>query len=147
MALPIGCQAKHVQLNSGKVFDVVFVPTVGSEEELNYAAYLSSMADKSDESSAIYFGSSMKEENASAIDASRFELVPPREGDSMSGINLPHRMFRKGPIESIDEWISRAGGMIHNQTRRIVSQIIRRGHQAIVVADDEHDLGVIELIC
>ena len=37
------------------------------------------------------------------------------------------------------------GGTIHNRTRQIVNQIIRRGHKAIVIADQEQDLGVVEV--
>jgi K+-transporting ATPase ATPase B chain len=121
-----------------------FIPTIGSEEELTQAACFSCLADQSPEACAIY---------SCALLDGKCEVRPPKNSQlisqaqrvGISGINLEDRFIRQGSLELIEAWIDNMGGSIHNRTRQIVSQILRRGHTAVVIADQEHDIGVVEL--
>jgi K+-transporting ATPase ATPase B chain len=137
-------EAKHVKLRCGKEFDVLFIPIVGSEEELTEAAYLASVADHSVESDAVFSGALMQ---------GRFKIKLPKGAElvtlstsCISGINLSDRFIRKGTLDAIEAWLNDMGGVMHNKTRSIVNQIVRRKHHAIVIADHQQDLGVVELV-
>jgi high-affinity K+ transport system ATPase subunit B len=137
---------KHVKLRSGKEFDLTFIPTIGSEEELTQAACFSCLADQSPEACAIFSGALLNGK-CDARPPKNSRLVSQAQRAGISGINLEDRFLRQGPLELIEAWIENMGGTIHNRTRLIVSQIIRRGHKAIVIADQEQDLGVVEVAC
>jgi len=138
-------KVKRVELLSGKQFEVTFVPTTGSEDELIEAAYLASLPDRSPEAQAIYFGA--------LCSGVRFNSVIPEEAESFfsdpggrfSGMNISGRMIRKGALEIIERWILSTGGAIRAQARDLVAEIRNRGNHAIVVADHQRDLGVIEV--
>lgn len=142
---PADGAAKTIKMNSGKTLSLVLIPTIGSsEEDLKTAAYLASLSDKSKKAQAIR--NSIERGSQTQLQITGvFKLISPRRENSTYGINLEDRMIRKGTMKEIDHWMSTMGGMIHNQTRKIVDQILRRGHEAVVVADHEHVLGVIEL--
>jgi high-affinity K+ transport system ATPase subunit B len=137
-------QAKHVVLKSGQAFDVHFIPVTGSEEEFTEAACLAFLPDHSAQATAIFSGALMQKYRV-VKPPKDSTLVPPNE-QNLCGINLEDRFIRKGNLQTIDEWLRQMGGILHNRTRAIVEQVIRRRHEAIVVADHEHDLGVIELV-
>lgn len=138
-----GRKAKRVELLSGKVFNVAFLPTSGSEEELVEAAYLASLPDRSQEAQAVYFGA--------LCSGVLFNSVIPEEAHSflsdnrISGMAIPGQMIRKGSLEAVESWIASSGGIIHMQARELVAEIRARGNRAIVVACDRQDIGVIEL--
>lgn len=144
--LPVGCSRRQVRLRSGRCYELVFIPTVGSEEELSEAAYLATVADHTPEAHAIYTGALLGSHFKITLPKDS-RLVPPASNVAASGINLKDRFIRKGTLDVIESWVWQMGGKIHSQTRRIVEQIIRRGHRAIVIADHRQDLGVIEVVC
>jgi potassium-transporting ATPase ATP-binding subunit len=135
---------KHVKLRSGKEFDLAFIPTIGSEEELAQAACFSCLADQSPESCAIYSGA-LLDGKCEVRPPKNSQLISQAQRVGISGINLQDRFIRQGSLELIEAWLEKMGGSIHNRTRLLVSQILGRGHTAVVIADQEHDIGVIEL--
>jgi K+-transporting ATPase ATPase B chain len=122
--------------------NLVFVPTTGSENELSEAAYFASIGDSSPEARAIFHSALALRPKIVLPRSSRY--FPPTRARSLSGIDFKDRMIRKGSLDEIEAWVSQVGGTLHNQTRKVVSQIERRGGRALVIADQKRDLGVIE---
>lgn len=130
-------------LKSSQILAVMFFATVGTERDLVQAACYSAIGDSSVESEAIF---------SKALDMST-EIVVPKGArfihstrvGALSGIDFKDRQLRKGPIEGIEEWLNGRGARVHAVTREIVARVQERGNKAIVIADDERDLGVIEL--
>jgi high-affinity K+ transport system ATPase subunit B len=123
---------------------VHFIPTQGTEKDLAKAAILSAVPDHSPESCAIFstaFG--ITREIQLPKDC---HLIAPFSQDTLSGIDLKNRRIRKGRLDKIEEWLAQCGGVTHQGIREIVTEVESRGNQAFVVADQETDLGVIEIL-
>jgi potassium-transporting ATPase ATP-binding subunit len=132
-------KSKHI-----RAIQVHFIPTVGTQRDLATVALLSAVPDHSPESHAIF---------SQALEITRQMLIPrnsrligPGENDSFSGIDMTDRKIRKGRLDRIEAWLLQCGGVTHEGIKKIVAEIEGRGHQAFVVADQETDLGVIELV-
>lgn len=140
-----GENVKRVELLSGKQFDLAFFPTSGTELELIEAAYLAALPDPSPEAQAIYFGA--------LCSGARFNSIIPEEALAVlseprfrfSGLDFSGIKLRKGPVESVEKWLVARGKSIPARTKWIVADILARGGLALVVADQERDLGVVEV--
>ncbi|MGZ3694353.1 MAG: hypothetical protein ACXWQO_09230 [Bdellovibrionota bacterium] len=123
--------------------EAVFIPTIGSEEELAHAAYLASLADPS------RLGKSLAKAAIGKIGPvrlpSHLELVSASPISDLSGVNLKNSSFREGTLESIEKWVRKAGGHVHCQIHNLVRQIVGRGDKAIVIASEKVVLGVVIL--
>jgi K+-transporting ATPase ATPase B chain len=123
--------------------EAVFIPTVGSEEELAQAAYLASLADPTPNGKLIAELALRKVGTIRVPENSK--LVYASQNYPICGINLYDHMIRKGSISSIEEWVRNVGGYFHCRIRSVVSQILKKGGFAIVIANESVDLGVIYL--
>jgi high-affinity K+ transport system ATPase subunit B len=123
--------------------EITWISIGRSDLELAQAAVLSSMSDQSDEGNAIFSKSLEIAKNFSIPRGSN--LIVPSGPDSLSGVDLKTQKIRKGSCLRIGEWLHQGGHSLSEDTQRIVSEVEKRGHQAVVIADQEHELGVLEL--
>ncbi len=127
----------------GERMEAVFIPTIGSEEELAHAAYLASLADPS------RHGKLLAKAAISKIGPvqlpHQLELVSASPVNELSGINLTHSKLREGTLEAIEKWVRKLGGHIHCQVHKVVQQVVGRGELAIVIASEKLVLGVVIL--
>ncbi|MGQ2966660.1 potassium-transporting ATPase subunit KdpB [Methylophilus sp.] len=124
-----------------------FYPVTGiSEEALADVAQLSSLADETPEGRSIVVLAknrfSIRERDMRSLGA---VFVPFSAHSKMSGINLQHRVIRKGAASAIRQHIQSLGGIFPEELNRIVDDISRRGSTPLVVADEARVLGAIEL--
>ncbi|MGZ6323159.1 MAG: hypothetical protein ACXWR1_03165 [Bdellovibrionota bacterium] len=123
--------------------EAVFIPVVGSEEELAHAVYLATLADPSRQGK--FLARSAHRRIGTVKIPENIELVSASPGRDLSGVNLEHSMIREGAFESIEKWIRKLGGHIHCHIRNVVKQIAEHGDQAIVIATEKVVLGVVLL--
>ena len=123
---------------------VHFIPTVGTERDLARVAILSAVPNHSSESHAI-FSKALGITHEVRLPKDSI-LVAPQEFNSLSGVDLKNRKIRKGRLDQVEAWLRQCGGVTHQGIQQIVAEIEGRGHQALVVADNKTDLGVIELV-
>ena len=130
-------------MTTSTTIEAVFIPAVGSEQDLARAAYLASLADSSATGVLI---ARLALRRAGVVDVPQSpDLVYPSMESPICGINLKDRKIRKGPIGLIDKWVSSTGGFCHCRLRSVVSQITNRGGYAIVIATETVVLGVVYL--
>ena len=123
--------------------ETVFIPIIGSVDELAHAACLASLADQSRE------GKLLAKAAIQAIGLIHlpveFELIAASPGSSLSGVNLKNSKIREGTLESIEKWIRKLGGHVHRQVHALVKKISDSGDLAIVIANEKLVLGVVVL--
>lgn len=125
---------------------IKFMPAEGvTIEQLADAAQLASLADETPEGRSIVilakkFGLRGREINK--LDAT---FIPFTAETRMSGANLPGRQVRKGAAHSIQEYISKKGGIFPDSVQKDVDAISRKGGTALVVCEEKQILGVIHL--
>lgn len=124
-----------------------FIPAQGiKEEQLANAAQLSSLADETPEGRSIVILAkqrfNIRERDIHALGAT---FVPFSAQTRMSGVNLQGRQVRKGSVEAIKAHVEQNGGHFPDEVRNIVDQVSRRGSTPLVVIDDNHVLGTVEL--
>ncbi|MGA9851810.1 MAG: potassium-transporting ATPase subunit KdpB [Gammaproteobacteria bacterium] len=124
-----------------------FMPAPGvTEQALADAAQLSSLADETPEGRSIVvlakqkFG--LRERDIHALGAS---FVHFSAHTRMSGVDLDGRHIRKGAADAIRQLVKSSGGRFPDAVTTLVETVARRGSTPLVVADDTHVLGVIEL--
>ena len=123
--------------------DAVFIPTTGSEEELAHAAYLASLADPSRHGKLIASAAIRK---IGPVKLPRqCDLIAASPTSNLSGVNLADSKIREGTLESVEKWIKKFGGHIHNQVHNTVKQIASRGDHPIVIASEKIVLGIVIL--
>lgn len=120
-------------------FRAYFIPTIGSEEELVEAALVASAHDHTPDGVRL--------RRAATSRLVQIYREEGRDPESLSVIRQrvqeKHALVKEGPLEAIEIFTRSFGGSIHNQLRRLVSQVKVRGGIAIVVADEKYDLGVV----
>jgi K+-transporting ATPase ATPase B chain len=121
-------------------------------ERLADAAQLSSLADETPEGRSIVvlakekFG--LRGRELSELDA---EFVPFTAQTRMSGVDFPAvdgrapRSIRKGAADAVYAYVEAQGGQVPADVRTSVDSIARSGGTPLVVAENAHILGVIEL--
>ena len=124
-----------------------FLPAPGiTEEQLADAAQLSSLADETPEGRSIVV---LAKENFGIrgrdIQALGAEFIPFTAQTRMSGVNLEGRRIRKGAAEAVAEHVRNSGGSMPADVRGVVEDVAKRGATPLVVANDHHVLGVVEL--
>jgi K+-transporting ATPase ATPase B chain len=76
-------------------------------------------------------------------------FIPFSAATRMSGVNLDGRQLRKGASDAIGRWVSETGGVMPQETARVVESIARQGGTPLVVAERQHGgsrvLGAIHL--
>jgi K+-transporting ATPase ATPase B chain len=132
-------------MENKKTIEVHFIPRIGTERDLAKAAILSAVPDHSAESHAIFSKAFMITRAICLPKESH--LISPSDDDSLSGVDFKNTKIRKGRLERIENWLQECGGVTHQEIRAIVAEVEKRGHRAVVVADEQTELGVIELVC
>lgn len=119
--------------------DPTFIPTVGSEEELVEAALVAALNDRTPMGLTVLQAARRR---LSILRRSEGKKV--ESDQELRRLVLERNAFvKEGTIDSIEKWVRGFGGMIHNHLRRVVSQTQVRGGQAVVVASEKADLGVV----
>jgi K+-transporting ATPase ATPase B chain len=124
-----------------------FLPADGvTEQHLADIAQLGSLADETPEGRSIVVLAKQKfnlrERNLGALEA---VFVPFSAHTRMSGVDMGARQIRKGAAETIKLHIEARGGTFSARVTQIVEDIARKGSTPLVVSDDGHVLGVVEL--
>lgn len=114
-----------------------------SEAQLADAARLASLADETPEGRSIVLLADRKFGAAPA--GERGEAVPFTAQTRMSGVDLGQRRIRKGAGSAVRAHIEALGGRWPAGVQALVDEAARRGSTPLVVADDAHILGVVEL--
>jgi K+-transporting ATPase ATPase B chain len=112
---------------------------VGSStaNELARAARLSSLADGTPEGRSILELTARDYglPEASTQDERIGEFVPFSAQTRMSGINIRELQVRKGATASVRAWVRERGGVMPDETERIVDEISQQGGTPLVVAE------------
>ncbi|HEX3967390.1 MAG TPA: potassium-transporting ATPase subunit KdpB [Edaphobacter sp.] len=125
--------------------EFILAPGVSSEQ-LADAAQLSSLPDETPEGRSIVVlakeryglrGRDLEDLNA--------EFVPFSATTRMSGVNIGNTSIRKGSADAIRKFVEDRGGSVPKEIRDAVDTIARSGGTPLVVAKDNHVVGVIYL--
>jgi len=124
-----------------------FLPAPGVEEKaLADAAQLSSLADETPEGRSIVVLAkqrfNLRERDVQNLQAT---FVPFTAQTRMSGINIQHRMIRKGSVDAIRRHVEANGGRFPAEVDKLVEGVARQGGTPLVVAEGANVLGVIAL--
>jgi K+-transporting ATPase ATPase B chain len=124
-----------------------FIPAEGVDERhMADAAQLSSLSDETPEGRSIVVLAKEKYGlRARDIHELGATFVPFTAQTRMSGVDLNGRQIRKGAAESIEEYVSKAGGQFSPAVREAVSAIAKAGGTPLVVAEGARVLGTIHL--
>ena len=123
--------------------EAVFIPNIGSEEELAHAAYLASLADPT-QNGKLLAQAAIKKIGTIEL-PQQFDLIAASPISDLSGINLKGAKIREGKLTSIEKWVRKQGGHIHSQVHGLVKQLIARGDSVVVIASERIVLGVVIL--
>jgi K+-transporting ATPase ATPase B chain len=126
---------------------VAFLPAPGvPEEALADVAQLASLADETPEGRSIVVLAkqkfSLRERHLHELGAT---FVPFTAQTRMSGVNLDHRMIRKGAADAVASFVAERKGQVPAEVASTVARIARAGATPLVVADGSTTLGVVEL--
>ncbi|MBF0160547.1 MAG: potassium-transporting ATPase subunit KdpB [Magnetococcales bacterium] len=124
-----------------------FVPIPGiSEQHLAEAALLSSLADETPEGrSIVTLAKEVLHQRGRDIHADGATFIHFTAQTRMSGIDWQQRSIRKGASEAVHRYVESTGGFWSNAVQLSVDEIARRGSTPLVVAENNHVLGVVEL--
>lgn len=124
-----------------------FIPVDGtSERELADAAQLSSLADETPEGRSVVilakekFGIRGRE-----LSDKNMTFIPFTAKTCMSGVDYAGNEIRKGAADTMQEYVTHAGGKYSEECVRIVKDIANQGGTPLVVAKNHKILGVIHL--
>ena len=129
-----------------------FIPSDGyTAEQLADAAQLSSIADETPEGrSIVVLAKEQFNIRAREMQLMDKQFIPFTAQTSMSGIDLKNtkgqlRRIRKGSSAAIKKFIENNNGFFPKNVEEIVSGLSRKGSTPLVVAENDHVLGVIHL--
>jgi potassium-transporting ATPase ATP-binding subunit len=110
------------------------------------AAQLASLADETPEGRSIVILAKekygLRGRNVHELQA---QFIPFSAQTRISGVDLDGRRLRKGAADSIDRFVRDCGGAIAPQVRESVERVAKMGGTPLVVAEDDHALGVVYL--
>jgi potassium-transporting ATPase ATP-binding subunit len=122
-----------------------FIPMPGVEErELAEAAQLASLADETPEGRSIVVLAKKYGIRERSFDPSA-QFVPFTAETRMSGVDLNGTRLRKGAGDSIERWVSDAGGAVPPELKVEADRIGREGGTPLAVAKGNRVLGVVYL--
>lgn len=124
-----------------------FIPAYGvTMEKFADAAQLASLADETPEGRSIVVLAKEKYGlRGREISGSDATFIPFTAQTRMSGANLMGRQIRKGAASAIQEYVKQQGGTFPSNVMHTVETISRQGSTALVVAEGDSVLGVINL--
>lgn len=117
-----------------------------SEQELADAAQLSSLADETPEGRSIVILA--KEEfgiRGRELSEKNMTFIPFTAKTRMSGVDYDGNEIRKGAADTMQEYVTQAGGVYSEECDRIVKEIANQGGTPLVVSKNHKILGVIHL--
>ncbi len=124
-----------------------FIPAPGvTIHELADASQLASLSDETPEGRSIVILAKekygLRGREISEIGAT---FIPFTAQTRMSGANLPGRQIRKGAASAIEAYIKQLAGTYPEAVQQVVENISRKGGTALLVAEGNKVLGVIQL--
>jgi K+-transporting ATPase ATPase B chain len=126
---------------------VELIPAPGvSMPQLADAAQLASLADETPEGRSIVvlakekYG--LRGRNIHELGAT---FIPFTAQTRLSGVDFDGRKIRKGATDAIEGFVGTMGGHVNGELRHSVEDISKRGGTPLVVAENDHTLGVIYL--
>jgi K+-transporting ATPase ATPase B chain len=126
---------------------VEFVPVDGVEVgSLADAAQIASLADETPEGRSVVvlakekYG--LRGRNIHDLHAT---FVPFTAQTRISGVDIEGKQIRKGAAEAIEQFVGERGARYPAELKQQVEEIARRGGTPLVVAENDHALGVIYL--
>ena len=124
-----------------------FIPVDGaSEQELADAAQLSSLADETPEGRSVVILAKEKFNiRGRELSDKNMTFIPFTAKTRMSGVNYDGNEIRKGAADTMQEYVTHAGGIYSEECDRIVKEIANNGGTPLVVAKNHKILGVIYL--
>jgi K+-transporting ATPase ATPase B chain len=124
-----------------------FLPLPGVEvEQLADAAQLSSLSDETPEGrSVVVLAKERYQLRGRELLERRAQFVPFSAYTRMSGADLDGRRIRKGASDAVIAWVREQGGQVPAELGPMVERISRDGGTPLVVAENHHVLGVIQL--
>ena len=122
-----------------------FLPLSGVDESaLRRAAMLASLADPTPEGKSIV--RLARDKGEKPVEPAGAHFVAFTAQTRMSGIDLPdERSIRKGAMDAIVKHVDSLGGHSSAELTARVEQVARTGATPLVVAENGHILGVVEL--
>jgi K+-transporting ATPase ATPase B chain len=124
-----------------------FLPADGvPERDLAETAQLASLADETPEGRSIVvlaksrFGLRERSEVAGGL-----EFIPFSAETRMSGVNMNGTAIRKGAADAVAAFVAARGGAVDDGLNEIVERVARSGGTPLVVARNDHALGVVHL--
>lgn len=124
-----------------------FIPVDGaSEQELADAAQLSSLADETPEGRSVVILAKEKFGiRGRKLSDKNMTFIPFTAKTRMSGVDYDGNEIRKGAADTMQEYVTHAGGFYSEECDRIVKEIANKGGTPLVVAKNHKILGVIYL--
>ena len=124
-----------------------FIPVDGaSEQELADAAQLSSLADETPEGRSVVILAKEKFGiRGRKLSDKNMTFIPFTAKTRMSGVDYDGNEIRKGAADTMQEYVTHAGGFYSEECDRIVKEIANKGGTPLVVAKNHKILGVIHL--
>lgn len=117
-----------------------------SEQELADAAQLSSLADETPEGRSVVILAKEKFGiRARKLSDKNMTFIPFTAKTRMSGVDYDGNEIRKGAADTMQEYVTHAGGFYSEECDRIVKEIANKGGTPLVVAKNHKILGVIHL--
>ncbi len=113
-----------------------------SEADLRMAAWVSSLVDPTPEGKSIV--KLAREQGLQAIEPENAEFIAFNASSRISGVNLENgQQIRKGALDAILKFVQHSQADVELKAR--VEQVASKGATPLVVANQQHILGVIEL--
>jgi K+-transporting ATPase ATPase B chain len=126
---------------------VELIPAPGvTVASLADAAQLASLADETPEGRSIVvlakekYG--LRGRNVHDLHAT---FIPFTAQTRLSGVDFDGRRVRKGAADSVEQFIREGGGVVAPQVRESVERVAKMGGTPLVVAENDHALGVVYL--
>ncbi|HEY6970009.1 MAG TPA: potassium-transporting ATPase subunit KdpB, partial [Candidatus Angelobacter sp.] len=134
-----------ITLGNRQATEFIAAPGV-SNDQLADAAQLSSLPDETPEGRSIVVLAKEKYGlRGRDLAEAKAQFVPFSANTRMSGVNFDGRMIRKGAVDAIQRYLHGGGGFLPKEVQATVETIARSGGTPLVVAENNHALGVIHL--
>jgi K+-transporting ATPase ATPase B chain len=134
-----------ITLGNRQATEFIAAPGV-SNDQLADAAQLSSLPDETPEGRSIVVLAKEKYGlRGRDLASTGAHFVPFSAQTRMSGVNLDGRVIRKGAVDAIQKYLTENGGVLPKEVQASVEVVARSGGTPLVVAENNHALGVIQL--
>ena len=134
-----------ITLGNRQATEFIAAPGV-SNDQLADAAQLSSLPDETPEGRSIVVLAKEKYGlRGRDLASAGAQFVPFSAQTRMSGVNLDGRVIRKGAVDAIQKYLTENGGVLPKEVQASVEIVARSGGTPLVVAENNHALGVIQL--